>query len=148
MNDTPAFTGLNIVARDLQATLAFYRALGIDIPDGKVWSTDSGPHHTEGVDIGSGAEVEIDSEDLARVYNAGYRDAPGAASTVIGFRLPTRDAVDALHARLTAAGYQSRQPPYDAFWGARYAIVADPDGRDVGLMSPSDPARRSPPPAL
>lgn len=27
--------------------------------------------------------------------------------------------------------------------GARYAIVEDPDGNYVGVMSPSDPARRA-----
>ena len=43
---------------------------------------------------------------------------------------------------LTAAGYAGSQPPYDAFWGARYAIVEDPDGNDVGLMSPIDAQRR------
>lgn len=38
--------------------------------------------------------------------------------------------------------------PCDAFWGARFAVVADPDGRDVGLMSSSDAEHRSSPPAL
>jgi hypothetical protein len=47
---------------------------------------------------------------------------------------------------MTAAGYVGRQPPFDAFWGARYAIVADPDGNDVGLMSPIDESRRHWPP--
>ena len=76
------------------------------------------------------------------------RDRPAKPGTMISFQLPSREAVDALHDKLTAAGYESRQAPYDAFWGARFAIVADPDGRDVGLMSPSDPARRSAPPEL
>jgi predicted enzyme related to lactoylglutathione lyase len=35
---------------------------------------------------------------------------------------------DGIHRRV-------RQPPYDAFWGSRYAIVEDPDGNPVGLMS-------------
>jgi hypothetical protein len=38
------------------------------------------------------------------------------------------------------------QPPYDAFWGARYAIVEDPDGIAVGLMSPISPDFKSVPP--
>ena len=38
----------------------------------------------------------------------------------------------------------SQQEPYDAFWGARYAIVEDPDGNAVGLMSPIDPDRQRP----
>jgi hypothetical protein len=57
--------------------------------------------------------------------------------------LPTRQAVDDRYAELTSAGYRGRQPPFDAFWGARYAIVADPDGNDVGLMSPAEDSRRT-----
>ena len=56
--------------------------------------------------------------------------------------LASRDAVDTRYAELTGDGCVGRQPPYDAFWGARYAIVQDPDGRDVGLMSPIDPDRK------
>ena len=56
--------------------------------------------------------------------------------------LASRQEVDARYAELTAAGYAGRQPPTDAFWGARFAIVRDPDGNDVGLISPVDPAKR------
>ena len=54
--------------------------------------------------------------------------------------------MEARYAALTAAGYPSQQEPYDTFWGSRYAILEDPDGNAVGLMSVPDPARRSPPP--
>jgi len=40
------------------------------------------------------------------------------------------------------------QPPFDAFWGARYAIVEDPDGNVIGFQSPSDPERRTAPPGI
>ena len=66
---------------------------------------------------------------------------------VIGFSLPAREAIDKRYAELTSAGYAARQPPFDAFWGARWAIVADPDGNDIGLMSPIDQSRRTWPPA-
>jgi uncharacterized glyoxalase superfamily protein PhnB len=65
---------------------------------------------------------------------------------VIGFSFPTREAVDKCYAELIDAGYESRQPPFDAFWGARYAIVADPDGNEVGLMSSIDEQRKIWPP--
>jgi len=61
---------------------------------------------------------------------------------------PCREAVDRTYHALTAAGGASQQPPYDAFWGARYAVVEDPDGNPVGLMSPIDDAYRSTPPAM
>jgi uncharacterized glyoxalase superfamily protein PhnB len=64
---------------------------------------------------------------------------------VLGFSFPSREAVDERYADLVGAGYVGRQPPYDAFWGARYAVVQDPDGNDVGLMSPVDPTKRSVP---
>jgi uncharacterized glyoxalase superfamily protein PhnB len=47
---------------------------------------------------------------------------------------------------MTSAGYLGLQPPFDAFWGARYAILEDPNGAAVGLMSPIDPEKRFWPP--
>ena len=67
----------------------------------------------------------------------------GSAS-LIGFSLRSRAAVDDKYRELTAHGYRGVQVPYDAFWGRAYAIVADPDGNEVGLMSPRDDDHRSP----
>ncbi len=146
-NTGPTLNQLNLVVRDMGATLAFYRRLGLDVPDTAVWRTASGGHHVE-VEFPNGVSLEFDSRALAKHYNAGYRDSAVGARSVIGFSLPSRDAVDACYADLTAAGYSGRQPPHDAFWGARYAIIEDPDGNHIGLMSPIDPARKSAPPAL
>ena len=97
----------------------------------------------------NGVVLEFDSPQLAKSYNAGWREQPvGGGRGVLGFSLASRDAVDEKYAALIAAGYTGSQPPYDTFWGARYAVVEDPDGNHVGLMSPLDPARRRPPPAL
>ena len=60
--------------------------------------------------------------------------------------MDTRDEVDRLVASLTADGVPVQQAPYDAIWGARYAVVSDPDGNAVGIMSPVDDAYRSTPP--
>ena len=143
---TITFHELNLVARDIEATLAFYRRLGLEIPDDALWRTPSGVHHVK-ITLGGAHGFALDSEPLASAYNAGYADT-GEARTVISFRLDSRDAVDATYAELTGAGARGLQEPYDVFWGARYAIVEDPDGRHVGFMSPSDPARRTAPPKL
>lgn len=55
----------------------------------------------------------------------------------------SRTEVDRLYTELTGAGYGGQQPPYDALWGSRYAIVADPDGNPVGLMSSEQPSSGS-----
>jgi uncharacterized glyoxalase superfamily protein PhnB len=55
-------------------------------------------------------------------------------------------SADRRHKALTDAGYRSLNAPIDAFWGARFAAVEDPQGVGIGLMSPQDDAFRSAPP--
>ncbi len=138
---------LDLVGRDVAESVAFYRLLGVKIPKSAVWTTKTGTHHVT-VRFPGGGELSLSSPKLARVYNKGYRGGTGGGGVVIGFAVKTRRAVDAAYAKLTAAGYKGQMPPWDAFWGARYAIVADPDGNHVGIMSPSDPRKRYPGPEL
>ena len=126
---------LNLLGRDMEAAAAFYRRLGMEIED-------SGPDHRSATNAGA-LDFDLDSRSFAKVWNSAARDAP---CVVIGFGVASREEVDRLYQELTAAGYRGQQRPYDTFWGARYAIVEDPDGNPVGLMSPSDPERRSWPP--
>jgi uncharacterized glyoxalase superfamily protein PhnB len=139
---------IDLVVRDMEATLAFYRALGVDIPETAIWRTQTGAHHVD-LTMPGGLVVHFDSEALARVYDGGWRAPSGTGTrSVLSFKVSSREEVDRIHARLTGLGHRSSQPPYDAFWGARYAIVEDPDGNHIGLMSARDPSRRSAPPDL
>src|SRR5579875_3925075 len=116
MAETPIPNQINLVVKDMEATVAFYRRLGLTIPD-------------------------TDAEFQNHHRNA---HTPGGMG-VLGFQVASRDRVDEVYADLTGAGYRGQQEPYDAFWGARYAVVEDPDGNAVGIMSPVDPQRRSDP---
>ena len=89
---------------------------------------------------------EIDNEYLARIYNAAWRKSNGSSTLLLSVSFESRQAVDVAYAKLVAAGYESRQSPYDAFWGSRFAIVADPEGNDVGLMSPAEERFKTWPP--
>ena len=84
-----------------------------------------------------GVEIDLDNEHLARAVQLLVADRRAAALSSSASVSTTRDDVDARYADLTGAGYTGIQSPFDAFWGARYAIVADPDGTHVGLMSPT-----------
>jgi uncharacterized glyoxalase superfamily protein PhnB len=142
------FGQINLVCRDVEASLAFYRALGVEIPESKIHRTPTGIHHVD-VTLPSGMLLEFDSVALAKAYNHGWKEFSGAGTrTVLGFDVPARGDVDALYEKLTGLGHPGSQPPFDAFWGSRYAMVADPDGNLVGIMSPQDPGRRSAPPNL
>lgn len=44
--------------------------------------------------------------------------------------------VDALHARVVAAGYKPEAPPRDAPWGERYFHLTDPDGHELSFAWP------------
>ena len=142
---------INIVSRDPDASVGFYRRLGVDIPENGVWTTPTGSHHVNSARAPAqeSMSLEIDSAAFAQKWNAAWADAPGLAGrVVIGFHVAARGDVDAIYRDMTAAGHRGLQPPVDAFWGARYAIVEDPDGIAVGLMSPIDAARKSPPPEV
>jgi uncharacterized glyoxalase superfamily protein PhnB len=140
MSDPPAvFSQLNLVVRDVNAALAFYRRLGLEP------NVSPGGVHAQ-ANLPGGLSIEWDSAEFAASWDSSSR-GPGGGSIVLGFNVPSRDAVDDLYAELTAAGYHGRQLPYDAFWGSRYAIVDDPDGNGVGLMSPADDEHRSWPPS-
>jgi catechol 2,3-dioxygenase-like lactoylglutathione lyase family enzyme len=138
---TPDLHMLNLVVGDMAASLEFYRRLGVSVPSG---DGEPGPHLQ--IRMPGGLSLELDTAESAQIWHAGWRADPASVGVVLGFALPDRQAVDDRYAELTAAGYVGRQPPFDAFWGARYAIVADPDGNDVGLMSPMDESRRTWPP--
>ncbi len=142
MSSRVRFDQVNLVVRDMDATLKFYRALGVEVPDGfGEWPPGSGARHVE-ASFPSGMTLEFDNLPMAKIWHTGWRDGDHHSKSVLSCKLTSREAVDERYAELTAAGYTGCQPPYDAFWGARYAIVEDPDGNDVGLMSPIDPNRK------
>jgi uncharacterized glyoxalase superfamily protein PhnB len=129
---------LNLVVRDMGATIAFYGRLGLTI------DAEPDAQHAA-LRLANGVQVEFDTAEFVEQWDTGWRGA-NCGTIVLGFGLPTRAAVDELYAELATAGHRAQQPPYDAFWGARYAIVEDPDGNPVGLMSPVEEDRRFWPP--
>jgi catechol 2,3-dioxygenase-like lactoylglutathione lyase family enzyme len=135
------FQQVNLIAADVLATVAFYRRLGLPV------TAQPGDQHVE-IACASGVTIEWDGAESVRLWNSGWRNGGRGASSnvVLGFALPSREAVDQTYADLTSAGHPGQQPPHDAFWGARYAVVEDPDGTSVGLMSPIDDSRKVWPP--
>jgi uncharacterized glyoxalase superfamily protein PhnB len=142
--EAPVLDQVNVIAKNMRASLAFYRQLDVSFP---VDDASGEPFHANGQSAG-GLDLDLDSPEFARVWNKGWAGRQDLAGrVVIGFGLKSREAVDQTYAELTGAGHRGLQPPYDAFWGARYAVVEDPNGIAVGLMSPVDPEKKSWPPA-
>lgn len=146
---TPTLDQINLVCGDLDASIAFYRRLGVEIPDTRVWRTGTGAHHASAVDQSAeqAIDFDLDSTAFAQCWNTGWKGRTDLRGrVVVGFGVPTRTDVDDVFREMTGAGYCGLQEPHDAFWGARYAILEDPDGIAVGVMSPVSPDKKSEPP--
>jgi len=137
MTEPVKLTKLNIVVSDMAASVAFYRLLGVEIGE----SAEPYTGHHRSATMAGGIDLDLESSQFASKWDPGWRGGLG----VIGFEVDSREAVDERFATLTAAGYRAQLAPIDAFWGARYAIVEDPDGNPVSITSPPDDAMRSAP---
>jgi catechol 2,3-dioxygenase-like lactoylglutathione lyase family enzyme len=137
MAHKPVLNQVNMVVTDMSATVAFYRRLGLTIPE---TDPDWASHHRT-AEMPGDIDLDFDSAEFARVWDKGW--ASGPRMGVLGFSVSSREAVNDIYRDLTEGGYTGEQQPYDTFWGTRYAVIQDPDGNPVGIMSPVDPARRS-----
>jgi len=121
---------VGIVVADMGKALAFYRRLGLPVPDG----ADDQPHVE--VALPGGTRLLFDTEETIASFHPQWRAPSGGGRLGFAFQLPGTEAVDAAYAELTSAGYRGELAPFDAFWGQRYAIVLDPDGTGVDLFAP------------
>ena len=115
----PRFTMIVLLVEDLSRSLAFYRRLGVEFPPDADERTDLG------VDIGDGRTI------IWTTTFASYdpeREAPrGGSRIMLEFFVDGNDAVDALFAELTDAGYHGRRAPFVTGFDAYMCLVDDPD---------------------
>lgn len=137
---TPSLSGLYFVVADMAAALAFYRDLGYEFAEG----AEKDMHVN--VDVGRGVDFAFGTLRLTQSYNPGWEQAPQGSTNALQFDLPTREAVDELYERMTAAGHRGTLAPMDAFWGSRYCELSDADGNVLGFHSPRDDSKAGRPP--
>jgi uncharacterized glyoxalase superfamily protein PhnB len=118
---------IGIVSRDLARSAAFYRLLGVAVPD------PDGDHLD--VTLPSGVRLMWDDVELIKKLDPEWRPAEGGPPVKLAFECASPGEVDEAHARVVGAGFESKDEPFDAFWGQRYATVVDPDGNAVDLFA-------------
>ena len=126
----PRLDVVGMVVTDMAATLAFYRWLGLQFPEG----ADSEAHVE--TQLPGGLRLALDTYEVMESFDAKWTPPSGAPRMSLAFAVDSPAEVDALHAELVGAGYESHLEPFDAFWGHRYATVTDPDGNHVDLFAP------------
>lgn len=120
---------VTVTSSDMKASAAFYSLLGFAFPPFAAEEA-----HLEAITPPGQVRLMIDDRDLMQSIT-GHAPAP-ASHSAFALKCETPAGVDAAVADLRAAGFRIVKDPWDAFWGQRYAIVADPDGYLVDLFAP------------
>jgi catechol 2,3-dioxygenase-like lactoylglutathione lyase family enzyme len=67
----------NLVVTDMDATVAFYRKLGLTIPD----TDPQWQHHHRTAVLPGGIDLDLDSSEFARHWNHGWRGGMGCSGS-------------------------------------------------------------------
>ena len=120
--------GTYLFVSNIDATVRFYTLLGLDVERvsdmfGRAC-------------LGPAVVLEFGTSALTGSYDARYTDPPEGSKGTLNFECESRDHVEEKFRELLEAGYEGYLKPIDALWQARFAIVLDPDGNQIGLHSP------------
>lgn len=123
------FEVIGIVVADMARSLAFYRRLGMDIPDAA-----DGEGHVD-LSLPGGLRMSWDTVEVIHSFDAAWTPGTGGPRVGLAFRCESPAEVDATYRDLVDAGHEGHAEPWDAPWGMRYAVVHDPDGNGVDLFA-------------
>lgn len=128
----PRIHVLTLGVRDLERSLAFYRALGLESP-GVTATEFVGDEETPGgaialFELRGGLILSLyGRDDLAKDANITF-DAPGHGEFSIGQLVSSKAEVDAVLAEAQAAGATLTDSPHERPWGIYSGYFRDPDG--------------------
>ena len=118
---------IGIVVSDMERSIHFYRLIGLDVPE------TPGEGHVE-TTLASGTRLMFDTEEIVKSFKPEWTRQAGNQLS-LAFECGSAAEVDETYARMIAAGFDGEKEPWDAFWGQRYAQLADPDGVPVDLYA-------------
>ena len=121
----PSLNAIGIAVSDMQRSIAFYRLLGLDVPDGE--------DHVDAF-LPNGVRFMLDSEQVIRSFLPEWQRSDGNQVS-LALECASPSEVDEIYARVTEAGFEGEKEPWDAFWGQRYALLGDPDGVRINLYA-------------
>jgi uncharacterized glyoxalase superfamily protein PhnB len=86
--------------------------------------------------IGDEVVLELGTDELTKSYDPKFVSPARISKGTMNFELESPNAVDEKFEQLVELGYTAHLEPTDAEWQARFAVILDPDGNQVGLHSP------------
>ena len=124
----PRLDAVAVSSTDMAKTVAFYELLGFEFPQ---WGPED--KHVEPITKPGEVRLMIDTADLMQQLT-GAAPVPANHSS-LAMLCDSPAEVDAIAAKMSAAGQSLTVEPWDAFWGQRYATVKDPDGYQIDLFA-------------
>ncbi len=124
----PGLTGVELHVADVEASIAFYAALGFHVV--RRWE--------EWVRLDrEGAELVLQGDAYVRGHEHYFSPDISRVPRGTGVEITVEvDDVDAVHADAVAAGLRIVKPIQDRSWKARDFRLADPDGFFIRITSP------------
>jgi catechol 2,3-dioxygenase-like lactoylglutathione lyase family enzyme len=126
---TPRLDFFGIVVSDMPRSVAFYRKVGLEFPEGA-----ENEGHVE-AQLPGGLRFGLDTEEVIHSFDPEWQRPTGGHAEAGAFRCDSPAEVDQVYAELLAAGGSAHKDPWDAFWGMRYAQLKDPDGNLLSLYA-------------
>jgi catechol 2,3-dioxygenase-like lactoylglutathione lyase family enzyme len=121
MGGVEHLSAITLVTRDMATAVDFYDRLGFDL----LYGGPDAPFTSYRVGAGFLNLQLVD----------GLPQGPGAPGGW-GRVILWVDDVDAMHERVTTAGFATLTEPADAPWGERYFHLHDPDGHELSFARP------------
>ena len=125
----PKLEAFGIVVSDMARSIAFYRRLGLEFPEG----SENQPHVE--AELGGGVRYMLDTEETMRSFDPEWQRPSGGHAHGGAFKCESPEEVDRVYRELLDAGGSPHKEPWDAFWGQRYAQLKDPDGTVIDLYA-------------
>ena len=126
----PRLEVFGIVVSDMARSVAFYRRLGLEFPEG----AENEPHVE--APLAGGMRYALDTEEVMRMFDPEWKRPSNGHAHGGAFRCESPEEVDRVYGELLDAGATPHKDPWDAFWGQRYAQLKDPDGTVIDLYAP------------
>jgi hypothetical protein len=108
----PTSAVVQIFAQDVQRSVAFYRLLGLPVPEPE------GPDPHVDVALPDGNRLSFDAEQTITAMHPDWAPPHAAGRVALAFGLDSPAEVDTMFTLLTGAGHPGSLSPYDAPWGA------------------------------
>ncbi|MBA3788790.1 VOC family protein [Patescibacteria group bacterium] len=117
-----------VTSKDLKKSAEFYSLLGFTFPD-----FDAEEKHLEPITETGSVRLMIDDHELIKSITG--KDPLPANHSSFALKCDSPSEVDAVTKKIAEKGFTIIKEPWDAFWGQRYAIIADPDGYMVDIFA-------------